>query len=159
MSKDKPPPKGPSPRRLFNPRASFNFRCNSMELAVLMFTSDDKAAAKDLGVTLEQWLRWKSGEDAVPKLLWLYLTLRKKHNAMGFWKDYYVDGDKLVSPQGDGIAKDEWHKLREYRHAHRLAVQQTELIERLMTERDYYRQQCHKNAKFGLMLSHLFPED
>lgn len=40
--------------------------------------------------------------------------------------------------------------------AHRLAERQADLIEQLKTERDFYRQNCHRQARFGLMLNRLF---
>ncbi|MDF0607204.1 hypothetical protein HZU77_016430 [Neisseriaceae bacterium TC5R-5] len=140
----------------FNPQA--HFRCNSLELALLMFTHDDKATAKELGITLEQWQNWKTGTEPIPKLLWLYLKLKKQLDQMGVWKDYRIDGERLISPFGDALHFDEWGKLQEYRRASRLAGQQAELIETLLKERNFYRQQCHTEAKFGLMLRRLFPD-
>jgi hypothetical protein len=48
--------------------------------------------------------------------------------------------------------------MPEYRKAHRLVQEQADLIERLMKERDFYRRNCHHQAKFGALLFRLFPE-
>lgn len=37
-----------------NPRA--DFPCDTLELAKLMFTSDDKATAAELGVSVKDWM-------------------------------------------------------------------------------------------------------
>lgn len=141
-------------KQKFSPWA--RYACDSLELAKLMFTHDDNAAAKEIGVTVTEWQRWKTGEEPVPKLVWLYLKQRKQIHDMGPWKGYQVDGDRIISPWGESLHVNEWHELREYRRAHRLAQEQADLIERLMAERDFYRENCHRQAKFGLMLNRIF---
>ena len=140
-----------------NPRA--NFPCDSIELAKVMFSANDDATAKELGVSLKEWMDWKTGNKPVPKVVWLYLsqkrdmTLPKRY---GVWSGFMVDGERLVSPWGDAVAFDEVIMMKEYRRAADLCQRQSELIERLMTERNFYRENCHRQAKFGLMLNNLF---
>ncbi|PTU65946.1 hypothetical protein DB032_13925 [Chromobacterium sp. Panama] len=55
------------------------------------------------------------------------------------------DGQALIFPAtGERINYEEVALMRDYRRAKRLAVQQAELIERLMIERDFYRENCHR---------------
>ncbi|MBI3144636.1 MAG: hypothetical protein HYZ18_05090, partial [Pseudogulbenkiania sp.] len=58
-----------------NPRA--NFPCDPLELAKVMFTSDDEATAKELGVSVDEWMNWKTGAKPVPKMAWLYLSQKR----------------------------------------------------------------------------------
>ncbi|STB63804.1 Uncharacterised protein [Chromobacterium violaceum] len=141
-------------RRVFNPRTEFT--CDQMELAVLMFTHDDDATAKRLGVTVTEWQRWKYGETPVPRWLWLLLCYERDQERMGPWQGFRVNGDRIVSPMGDSMRFDEWSQLREYRRAAQLANDQADLIEQLMAERDFYRENCHRQARFGLMLNKIF---
>ncbi|KIA79379.1 hypothetical protein QR66_16300 [Chromobacterium piscinae] len=75
---------------------------------------------------------------------------------MGPWQGFKIDGERLQSPWGDAMTFNEWFELPEYRRASRLAAEQAELIERLMAERDFYRENCARQAKFGLMLNRIF---
>ncbi|WP_155401860.1 hypothetical protein [Chromobacterium violaceum] len=47
--------------------------------------------------------------------------------------------------------------LPEYRRLSRLVKQQTELIERLMTERNFYQSNCHQQARAGWLINQIFP--
>ncbi|WP_146042162.1 hypothetical protein [Chromobacterium sinusclupearum] len=141
-------------KRVFSPRT--DFVCDQMELGVLMFTNDDAATAKRLGVTVTEWQKWKYGDKPVPRWLWLLLRLEKEAERRGPWRGFRADGDRIISPWGDSMRFDEWMQLQEYRRASRLATEQAELIERLMAERDFYKENCTRQARFGLMLNRLF---
>ncbi|MCD0494489.1 hypothetical protein LQD23_19625 [Chromobacterium violaceum] len=141
-------------RRVFSPRT--DFVCDQMELAVLMFSSDDNATAQRIGVTVTEWQRWKYGDEPVPRWLWLLLRYERERERMGPWRGFRADGDRIISPWGDSMHFDEWIQLHEYRRAAQLARSQANLIERLMAERDFYRENCHRQAKFGLMLNRIF---
>ncbi|UTH73591.1 hypothetical protein [Chromobacterium sp. IIBBL 290-4] len=117
---------------------------------MLMFSNDDQAAAREVGVTVAQWQAWKYGDEPVPKVVWLYLKLKRELERMGSWRGFQIDGERLISPWGDGMRFEEWFQLKEYRRASKLAEQQAELIEQLMKERDFYRENCHRQARFGL---------
>lgn len=49
--------------------------------------------------------------------------------------------------------------LPEYRRLSRQVKQQTELIERLMTERNFYQSNCHQQARAGWLINQIFPPD
>ncbi len=75
---------------------------------------------------------------------------------LGDWQHVQIDRNRLVLPWGEKIGLDELALIREYRRTHQLAQEQADLIERLMMERDFYKENCHRQAKFGLMLNNLF---
>lgn len=140
-----------------NPRA--DFPCCPLELAKVMFTSDDDATAAELGVSIKEWMRWKTGAKPVPKVVWLYLSQKRDMTLpkrFGPWAGFKVDGKRLVSPWGDSVHFEELPRLPDYRRAADLAERQADLIERLMMERDFYRENCHRQARFGLMVNKLF---
>ncbi|MGR2681453.1 hypothetical protein [Chromobacterium haemolyticum] len=60
---------------------------------------------------------------------------------------------------GERINYEEVAFLSEYRNARRLAAQQADLIERLMTQRNFYRDNCHRQARFGMLLNRLLGDD
>lgn len=142
-----------------NPRA--HFPVDAMELAKVMFTSDDHATAKELGVTIDEWMNWKTGVTPVPKVVWLYLSQKRDMTLpkrFGPWAGFKVDGPRLVSPWGDSVNFEELSQLPDYRRATDLAERQADLIERLMMERDFYKANCHRQARFGLMMNKLFKD-
>lgn len=142
-----------------NPRA--HFPCDALELAKVMFTHDDEATAKELDVPIKEWMAWKTGAKPVPKVVWLYLSQKRDMTLpkrFGVWSGFTVDGQRLVSPWGDAIGFDEIPQLVEYRRASSLVQRQADLIKCLIVKRDFYRENCHREAKFGLMLDKLFPD-
>ncbi|WP_137009782.1 hypothetical protein [Aquitalea aquatilis] len=132
------------------------FECDKLELARLLFSHDRKASAAELGVTVRQWSAWTTGAKPVPRHVWLYLKQKKDMERLGDWQHVQIDRNRLVLPWGEKIGLDELALIREYRRTHQLAQEQADLIERLMMERDFYKENCHRQAKFGLMLNNLF---
>ena len=136
-----------------NPRTNFN--CDAMELAKLMFSADDTKSAKELGVSVDEWMQWKTGAAPVPKAIWLCLRQKKELERMKPLSGFAIERDRITSPWGP-ILTDDILKMPEYRRAHQLAQEQADLIERLMMERDFYKENCHRQARFGLMVNSLF---
>ncbi|WP_199101643.1 hypothetical protein [Aquitalea sp. ASV11] len=132
------------------------FKCDELELARLLFTHDHKASAEELGVTTRQWNAWITGAKPVPRHVWLYLKQKKDMEALGKWRTVNIQQDRITMPWGESISFEEMAKIREYRQANSLVQEQAELIERLMMERDFYKENCHRQARFGLMLNDLF---
>ena len=142
------------------PRA--DFPCNPDDIIrVVCFGNATDLAAK-LHVTVDQVERWRVGTDPVPFAVFAYLQAEAKPvlTAMwGEWAGFYLDRGRLVSDEYRvGIGLDDVLMLREYRRLEQLVREQAETIERLLVEKDFYRRQCHREAKFGLMLNRLFKE-
>ncbi|MCD4502313.1 hypothetical protein VA599_23580 [Chromobacterium sp. TRC.1.1.SA] len=144
----------------YNPVATFPCRPDDLYRALCF--GDVQTLANELDVTPQKIERWRRGRDPVPKLVYLYLinrtgtTLGKQY---GPFRDFQLSdrADALVCPgTGTRINYAELPLLAEYRRAHRLAQQQAELIEKLMKERDYYRHNCHQDARYGMLLSGIF---
>lgn len=133
-----------------------NFDCDKHLLAKVMFTSDDKGIADEIGVSIKKWQAWKTGKEPVPKLVYLYLVQKRKLASIGKWEPLIIDNERLKLPWGENINMAELVNVREYRRAADVATRQADLIEKLMAERDFYRENCLRQAKYGLMLNRLF---
>jgi len=147
------------------PRADFRTEPGELD-RVFTFNGSDEQLAELIGVSTRKIGRWHTGTDPVPKavfelLRFKYLyerstTLGKHFGPWSGWK-LSKRGDGLENPfRRSFLYLEDAARIEECRHAHELTGKQAELIERLMIERDFYRQQCHREAKYGLMLNRLF---
>lgn len=141
------------------------FPCSPDDLIRAVCFRDVTEIAAEIGVDVDEVGRWRSGHKPVPKLAYLYLA-HKASTVLGtqfgpFWGWKLAnDGQALICPAtGERINYEEVAMMRDYRQARRLATQQAELIERLMTERDFYRENCHRQARFGAMLNRIIDPD
>lgn len=141
------------------------FSCNPSELIRAVCFGDVYTVANECGLDPEQLGRWRSGREPVPKWAFILLSLRNKIElspSAGPWRGFRVSDDNqfLECPATRArLRYEDVAMMPEYRRAHRLVREQAELIERLMIERDFYRSNCHHQAKFGAILHGLFPED
>ena len=127
------------------------------DIARALFTHDNQALADELGCSLRLLIDWKKGRKVPPDLVLRYLKLKHEVESRPFcWRDFRFVDERLVFPFGGALHYNELHLLTSYRRAHRLAEQQAELIERLMMERDFYKRNCHQQAKFGIVINSLF---
>lgn len=142
-----------------------NFPCSPDELIRAVCFGDIETVAAELGVDPGQLGYWRTGREPVPKPVFLYL---KNRNATtlgpqyGPFKGFTLceRGDALVCPAtGVRVNYEEVARLPDYRLAQRLVKQQAELIEKLMKERDFYRKNCHRQARFGMLLNGLLDDD
>ncbi len=142
-----------------------NFHCRPDDLYRALCFGDIEEMAAELGVSAQQLAYWRRGREPVPKAVFLWLnhrsdtTLGKQFGPFwGFRLSRY--GEALECPAtGVRIPYDEIAMLPEYRRLSRLVKQQTELIERLMTERDFYQSNCHQQARAGWLINQIFPPD
>jgi len=137
-----------------------DFPCNPDDLIRVVCFGDAEKMAAMLYVTVEQIERWRTGQEAVPYAVYAMLKSQDKPQLgemWGEWQGFYLDRGRLVSDEyRAAVSLDDVLKLREYRRLDRLVVEQAETIERLIVERDFYKAQCHREAKFGLMLNRIF---
>ncbi|OQS44025.1 hypothetical protein B0T49_21750 [Chromobacterium violaceum] len=126
---------------------------------------DIEEMAAELGVSARQLAYWRRGREPVPKAVFLWLNHRSDTTLgkqFGPFRGFHLDrhGEALECPAtGVRIPYDEIAMLPEYRRLSRLVKQQTELIERLMTERDFYQSNCHQQARAGWLINQIFPMD
>lgn len=138
------------------------FKHDPAELVrVVLFPGDPNDVCQELGCSVAQLRRWQTGVEAVPRPVFAFLRLWRRRTLgpqYGAWRDAYVDedGTTLRHASGIGLTLDDFTKLREYRRLSRLCAEQAETIERLIIERNFYRNQCTREARFGLMLNRIF---
>lgn len=127
------------------------------------FSMHENDLAAELDVTIAQIQRWKNGKEAVPGIYVKYLQRWKRRNTIEAdspWNGTAAIGERLVIDPGVSLSIDfaELERLPRYRQLYHLYSKQTELIEQLLIERDYFKAQCHKQARFGMVLNSLFPD-
>ncbi|RKQ61144.1 hypothetical protein C8E02_0911 [Vogesella indigofera] len=135
-------------------RKEFKIYCTSADIGpdrlirLFHFGKSEEALAAELGVTVSTVQAWKAGKVPVPVVCVKYLELL----------DSNEQGSRLVVPAGYQVTIDyaEIERLADYRRLFHLRTMQTDLIERLMIKRDFYRDNCHRQARFGLMVNSLF---
>lgn len=127
------------------------------------FSMHENDLAAELDVTTEQVKRWKDGKDAVPGIYVKYMQRwQRRHviEAASPWNGTQAIGERLVIDPGISLSIDfaELERLPRYRQLYHLYSKQTDLIEQLLIERDYFKAQCHKQARFGMVINALFPD-
>jgi len=127
------------------------------------FTLQEADLAAELDIGRDQLTAWKEGKEAVPGVFVRYMQQLERRNTIESpgspWHGSQANGTRLTIDAGHRLAIefDELERLADYRRLFHLYTQQADLIERLMMERDFYREQCHKQARFGMVLNSLFP--
>ncbi|WP_152681895.1 hypothetical protein [Chromobacterium subtsugae] len=139
------------------------FSCSPDELYRAVSFGDIETIAAEMGVSAQQLAYWRRGREPVPRVVYLWLRHRSDTTLgpqYGPFRGFRLcdRGDALVCPAtGTRVNYAEVILLPEYRRANQLVMRQAELIERLMIERDFYRQNCHQQARFGMLVNRLFP--
>ncbi|UTH73578.1 hypothetical protein [Chromobacterium sp. IIBBL 290-4] len=139
-----------------------NFPCHPDDLYRVICFGDAKELANELDVTVQKINRWRRGLEPVPKAAYLWLK-HKTDTALGPhfgpFRGFRLSkhGEALECPAtGVRIPYEEIAELPEYRRLRRLVGQQAELIETLMRERDFYKRNCLRDSKYGMLLSMIF---
>jgi len=131
-------------RELLNP-VPLNFSCDLYELAAML---NDTKCTRTLDISEPQRLAWLYGHEPVPPYVSAAFQLIRPRTLgayLGRWVSYAVCSEHLANPYLQWqMQESEFVRLPAYRRAARLAVQQAELIVRLMIERDFNRSQCHR---------------
>lgn len=145
------------------PRADFPHDPDEL-VRVVLFCKDADGARREIGVTLDQWQRWQRGREAVPRTVFAFLRLWNRRQAPPSWGafaglEYDAEHDALRHAMlRHLITWADIASLPELRRQKRLAEAQAETIERLLIERDFYKAQCSREARFGLMVNRLFDQ-
>ncbi|AMC34246.1 hypothetical protein [Janthinobacterium sp. B9-8] len=145
------------------PRAGFYPKPATEALlsALLALPASDMCDA--LGISLETHLGYLTGQIPTPKIVFLFAQViagQELGKGWGKFSGMRIEGDWLVLPGYDkkeGIRYEELKNLWHTRQTLALASGYTRTIEKLMLERDFYKRQCRKEARFGMMLNQIIP--
>lgn len=148
-------------------RREFKVHCDDVTvqpdqlIRLFHFGRSENELAKTLAVTPQTISEFKSGLRAVPAMAVKLLELldgKTLHAAGSRWHGARAAGDILELPTGHRLTLNfaELERLETYRRLYHLHSLQTDLIERLIIERDFYRKQCHSEARFGMVINQLF---
>lgn len=128
-------------------------------IKVVCFCAPETLAA-ELYVSVEQAEAWQSGAEPVPFAVFAWLKESKSKRLSKEWAPFdgfYLDRGRLVSREyRAAVSIEDVMMLRDYRLLPELVGKQADKIEQLMKERDFYKAQCHREAKFGMMINRLF---
>ena len=151
-------------------RREFKIYCDNRSIKpddlirLFHFRRSEQEIADALGVNVVQVQEWKAGNQPVPLMAVKLLQLLDAGDTLRCaepWNGSHADGTRLHIDCGQrlGIEFEELERLPTYRRLYHLHSLQTDLIERLMLERDFYRRECHNQARFGMVLNQLFGFD
>lgn len=151
-------------------RNDFLITCTSPEFSkdelvrLFFFGRSESEIAEVAEVHLRTVQAWKQGRKPVPAPIARLLRLMSSRTVLensGPWTGAYASGTRLVLDEAAGfgvsIEFEEVFRLKDYRRIYHLGTQQSELIERLMMERDFYRRNCIQQAKYGMLINSIFP--
>jgi hypothetical protein len=152
-------------------RTNFPIFCTSPrkvrreELIRLFYFSMQPAEIADLAdVKLSEVQAWKEGKKPVPLVVVRLLQAVLSKDTIQCdspWSGARAQGSRLVLDDSLGyslgIEFDELARLNEYRRLYHLGTMQADLIDRLITERDFYRHNCHQVSRYGMLLNSIFP--
>ncbi len=138
------------------------FKCNSNDLMLCLFSDTATDLALLCGVGISTVLNWRDGVEPVPYMAYQLIqfkSLGKVPNFCGVWSNWRFVENRLFPPFVNfkgAITVDECRSIADYRIDRSLCTGQSELIEGLIRQRDYYKKQCGLEASLGLMFHNLF---
>lgn len=145
------------------PRAEFECGLNDLMLSLFCDTESDIAMLCGVGVDMVQ--KWRDGVEPVPYMA--YQLLRFKHlgevpQFCGHWSGWRFVENRLFppnSPAKGAITTEECLFINDYRIDRLLTTSQSDLIDGLIRQRDFYKKQCGLEARMGIMLLNLYTGD
>lgn len=142
------------------PRA--DFECNLNDLMLCLFSESASDIALLCGVGIETVLHWRDGVEQVPYMAWQLIrfkSLGEIPKFCGVWAGWRFVENRLFPPMSaakGAITTDECKHIHDYRIDRNLTSSQSELIDCLIRQRDFYKKQCGLEAKYGLMVANVF---
>lgn len=138
------------------------FRPATADLFEVLFCLQENDLAEALGVSVDLVRLWRDGKSPVPKIAYnLCRTLCGYLPAsFGRFASAKVVEDRLVLQDRvwkESLSFDEVVNMPYFRRCALLTKVQADTIERLKVERDFYKSQCRREAKFGMTLNQIFP--
>ncbi len=129
------------------------------DVMAALFTLSASETAEVCGVGITTVEAWRDGSEEIP--LACYRLLRIVGQGIippgfGRWAGWRFYQDRIYPP-GDqrGVRWEELVFIDHYRLNENLVKLQSETIEQLTRQRDFYRKQCGLEARTGLMLANL----
>ncbi|WP_293934955.1 hypothetical protein [Iodobacter sp.] len=139
-----------------------DFNVTTTELIFAISTKPESELAEILGTSPRQINRWQTGQDPIPRSIFLLARFYTSGIVpFGEWKDWTLAEQCLIPPHGNkkGCARiEEILFIDHYRKDRMLCNSQYTLIESLIKQRNFYKNQCSLEAKYGLMLATVFRE-
>jgi hypothetical protein len=142
-----------------------DFECNSHDLMLSMFSDSASDLAMLCGVGIDTVLNWRDGVESVPYMA--YQLIRFKHlgevpQFCGPWSGWRFVENRLYPPNSaakGAITTAECLFINDYRIDRSLTTSQSDLIDGLLRQRDFYKKQCGLEARMGMMLHNLYTGD
>ena len=145
------------------PRAGFYPKPATEELLTALLTLPASEMCEALGISLQTLLDYLSGKVAVTKTIYMFAQVIAGQQLGPGWGKFAgvrIEGDWLVLPnyeKKEGIRYEELKNMWHMRQALVLTGGHLRTIEKLALERDFYKAQCFKEARYGMMLNQIIP--
>lgn len=142
------------------PRASFKHSKKDLAICVLSLTVSEICELCGVGPDTAEC--WRTGQLDVPYMAYQLLRLRVLGEIPDFcgpWSGWRIVDDRIYQPGGDyrsAARQDELLFIHDYRIDRRLCTSQSETIDGLLRQRDWYKKQCGLESRMGLMLCNVF---
>jgi len=139
------------------------FRPAPADLFEVLHALPEEKMAEEMGVNAFAFRRWLDGAEPVPLIAYKLASIiagRTLPASFGPFAGARFESGRLFL---DGYAGKEWglsaddlRHLAYLRHYETLANGLDAQLRRALKERDFYKGQCAREARFGLMLNRLF---
>lgn len=142
------------------PKTEFN--CNLNDLMLCLFSNSATEIALLCGVGISTVLEWRDGVEPVPFMAYQLIqfkSLGKVPEFCGEWSGWRFIENRLFPPNSNhkgAITLNECKTIHDYRIDRDLCTGQSDLIDSLIRQRDFYKKQCGLEASLGLMVHNLF---
>ncbi|WP_255992074.1 hypothetical protein [Chitinolyticbacter albus] len=136
------------------------FKSDLADLMHALFSLSVSEIAEVCGVGITTAEAWRAGREPVPYMAYQLLLFRALGRVpFGPWAGWRFIEDRICAPGMTPAAAPRQIELEfidHYRIDRRLTEQQAELLDGTLRQRDFYKQQCGLEARWGLMLTNLF---
>lgn len=118
--------------------------------------------ADAMGISVDTLRNWKDGIEPIPLTAYKLARCIAGHlpSTFGdFANAKHVNGRLVLAGRiwKESLSFEEVVDMPYMRQCANLCKAQAHLIERLTVERDFYKRQCRREARFGLILNKIFP--
>ncbi|GHD60764.1 hypothetical protein [Jeongeupia chitinilytica] len=138
------------------------YKVSTQDLIFAITSLPPSTVADVCGVGIDQVQRWKVGADPLPFAVYQLLRffgMRTVPSGFGAWSGWRFTEDTIIPPGGgrrDGARIQDVMFIRHWYIDRQLLERQSNLIDDLTRQLDFYKRQCTLEARYGLMLATLF---